>query len=228
MTLKKLLSRQKMPIIVSLPENRMDLAQAAIDAGADALKFHINTLHRASDNVFKEIDDYIDIFKEVRQTFLGPMGIVIGDEFEKVTRVSTSQLKELGFNYYSLNATDIGSKTLLQNDLGHTVAINHNFNFSQLPAIESFNIQAVELSIIRKEDYGKSLHFEDLLAYKSYRDHTRLPLIVPSQKRLVPEDLLLLRNIGIDSIMLGVVTLGKTAESIYNTIEKFISIRNQC
>ncbi|MBO0600718.1 hypothetical protein I2483_03505 [Sporosarcina sp. E16_3] len=219
--LKKMLNCDKVSIIASIPENRMDLAQAAIDAGVDGLKFHINVSHRASGNEFKDVEHYFETFEEVRRKFSGPIGLVIGDEIEKVLGVNTKQLKDLGFNYYSLYAKDIGSKMLLQNDLERTVAVNDKFCFEQVRIIESFNIQAVELSIVRKEDYGHPLNFEDLITYKSYRDNTKLPLIVPSQKNLVPDDMVMLQEIGINAIMLGAVTIGSTVESIFETISRF-------
>lgn len=220
-TLKKMLNCDEMSIIASLPENRMDLAQAAIDAGVDGLKFHINVSHRASGNEFKDVEHYFETFEEVRRKFSGPIGLVIGDKIEKVLGVNTKQLKDLGFNYYSLYAKDIGSKMLLQNDLERTVAVNDKFCFEQVRIIESFNIQAVELSIVRKEDYGHPLSFEDLITYKSYRDNTKLPLIVPSQKSLVPDDMVMLQEIGINAVMLGAVTIGSTVESIFETISRF-------
>lgn len=218
---KKLLGSEKMSVIVSLPENRMDLAQAAIDAGADALKFHINVSHRASGNEFKDVEHYARMFKEVREAFTGPIGIVIGDDIEKVLGANTKKLKELGFNYYSLYAKDIGSKMLIQDDLECTVAVDDKFAQEWIRGIESFNIQAVELSIVKKEDYGKPLNFEDLISYKSYRENTKLPLVVPSQKKLVPEDLVILQEIGINAVMLGAVTIGHTVESIFETVSKF-------
>ncbi|WP_338652599.1 hypothetical protein V6B14_12295 [Sporosarcina psychrophila] len=220
-TLKKMLFRKEISIIASLPENRIDLAQAAIDAGVDGLKFHINVSHRASRNEFKDIEHYFEIFEEVRRKFSGPIGLVFGDEIEKVLGTNTKQLKNLGFDYYSLYAKDIGSKMLLQNDLERTVAVNDNFCFEQVRIIESFNIQAVELSIVRKEDYGLPMNFEDFITYKSYRDNTKLPLIIPSQKNLVPDDMVILQEIGINAIMLGAVTIGSTVESIFETISRF-------
>ncbi len=220
-TLSNLLENNEISIIASLPENRMDLAQAAIDAGVDGLKFHINVSHRASGNEFKDIDHYTDMFKEVREKFSGPIGIVLGDDIDKVLSAETDYLSDLGFNYYSLYAKHIGSKTLLQNDLEHTVAIDDEFSFEQLKAIDSFNIQAIELSIVKKENYGEALNFEDLIVYKNHRNNTELPLIVPSQKKLVPEDLIMLQDIGINAVMLGAVTIGTTVESIFETISQF-------
>ena len=220
-SLQELFNSKSMSIIASLPENRMDLAQAAIDAGADALKFHINVSHRASGNKFENVNSYIEVFNEVRGKFGGPIGIVIGDEIEKVLSVDVKGLKELGFNFFSLYAKDIGSNLLLQDDLEQTVALNTEFSIDKAQYIDSFNYKAVELSIVKKEDYGKPLNFEDIISYKSYRENTKLPIIIPSQKKLVPEDMVVLENIGINAVMLGAVTIGKTAESIYENISKF-------
>ncbi|WP_449536263.1 hypothetical protein [Ferdinandcohnia sp. Marseille-Q9671] len=224
-SLKELLDRHTMPIIVSLPENRLDLARAAIRGGADALKFHINVAHRASGNTFQDIEHYVDIFQEIREEFSGPMGIVLGDQIEQVVQADTKHLRELGFGYYSLYPTHIASTTLLQTDLEQTVAITDDFTTEMVKALSSFPIDAIELSIIKKEEYGQALNGKDLVTYKMMRDCTKLPLIVPSQKRLVPEDLKLLKEIGINAVMLGVVTTGQTPTSIYESISHFTNKR---
>lgn len=221
MSIKSFLQSKQMPIIVSLPDNRLDLAEAAIEAGADGLKFHINVQHRASGNNFKDLDQYTDLFKKIREDFTGPMGIVIGDVIDKVDQIDTKKLKEIGFNYFSLYAKDIPSKMMLQNDIERTVAIDFNYSPSEIKAVEDFGFEAIELSIVKKENYGERLDFEDMLAYKNYRNNTSLPLIVPSQKRLVPEDLTILSEVGINAVMLGAVTIGSTTKSIYNTISEF-------
>ncbi len=38
----------QLPVLVSLGRHDLDLAKAAVDAGAFALKFHLNAYHRAS------------------------------------------------------------------------------------------------------------------------------------------------------------------------------------
>ncbi|UFT98839.1 hypothetical protein KO561_16825 [Radiobacillus kanasensis] len=221
MSIKNIIQNSQMPIIVSLPDNRWDLAEAAINAGADGLKFHINVDHHASGNHFKSLDDYTELFKKVREEFAGPMGIVIGDVIDEVDQISTNKLKQIGFDYFSLYAKDIPSKMVLQNDIEKTVAIDHSYAPSDIRNVEEFGIEAIELSIVNKANYGERLNFADMLAYKNYRNDTRLPLIVPSQKRLVPDDLTILNQIGINAVMLGAVTVGSTTESIYSTVSEF-------
>ncbi|WP_284141048.1 MULTISPECIES: hypothetical protein [unclassified Virgibacillus] len=219
--LNDFLLSKEMPIIVSLPENRVDLAEAAINAGADALKFHINVSHRASGNEFKGLDSYIDVFTEIRKIYNGPLGIVISDDINKVNQVDIAKLKEVGFSYFSLYAKDITSNLLLQNDLEKTVAVDDQFDPFRVKAIEQFDIKAVELSVVKKENYGKPLNFTDMVLYENYRKNTDLPLIIPSQKKLVPADMDILKQIGINAVMLGAVTVGTTVESIYQAVSEF-------
>lgn len=201
--LKEFISRKKMPIIVSLPENDIDLAKAAIDAGADALKVHINVSHRASGNKFHDVDYYKETFEEIRELYNGPFGIVLSDNLPQVDEVDLKELKQIGFTYFSLYAKDITTKLLLQNELEKTIALDSSFNPNDTSVLESFNLEVLELSVVNSKNYGKPLSFEDLILYENYRRNTDLPLMIPSQKKMKPHDLKILRNIGIDSVMLG-------------------------
>lgn len=219
-----LFSKKDFTTIVSLPQNRIDLAHAAIEGGADALKFHINVSHRASGNEFAGIEEYTEAFKVIRENFKGPMGIVIGDDIDKINTIEASLLKEIGFNYFSLYAKDISSKWITQNELERTVAIDSNFNLDEIQVMELLSIDAIELSIINKEHYGEKLNLEDLIKYKSFRERTRLPLIVPTQKKIDEKDIPLLKEIGINAVMLGVVSIGDSEQSIYENVSRIAKI----
>ena len=81
--LKEMIKRNKMSLVISLPENDLSLARAAMEAGADGLKFHINVEHRASRNVFHGLDEYKSMFETLRSEFDGLLGIVLGDSPER-------------------------------------------------------------------------------------------------------------------------------------------------
>lgn len=53
------------PIAVSLARHDMALAQAARDAGADALKLHLNAYHRASGTTFGSFKEERPFLEEV-------------------------------------------------------------------------------------------------------------------------------------------------------------------
>lgn len=48
----QLVTNRKFTLVASLPANRIDLAKAALEGGAQAIKVHMNVWHRASNNTF--------------------------------------------------------------------------------------------------------------------------------------------------------------------------------
>src|SRR5690625_4786950 len=163
-SLSTLFKKKNMFIIISLLEIRVDLAKAALEEVADVLKFHINVIHRASGNVFNDIDYYKDFFLEIRELYEGPLGLVLTDDVNKVNDVDIEKVKKCGFTYYSLYAKDITSKLLLQSDLEKSVAVDNLFKPHNVKLVENFGMAAVELSIAKKKNYGTPLHFEDIVA----------------------------------------------------------------
>lgn len=74
---KELLERKPLSLVVSLPENDIALARAAMEEGADALKVHYNVGHRASGNHFGPLDMYAEVFRAIRSEFGGPLGLYL-------------------------------------------------------------------------------------------------------------------------------------------------------
>ena len=52
MKFKELIEGNKFSLVVSLPSNNLELAEAALDGGAQAVKVHCNVWHRASGHTF--------------------------------------------------------------------------------------------------------------------------------------------------------------------------------
>ena len=55
--LSQVLAERKMTLIMSMPVNEPEVMQAALDAGADVVKVHVNLLHRASGNSFGTLEE---------------------------------------------------------------------------------------------------------------------------------------------------------------------------
>lgn len=219
--LKQMFQMKKMTLIVSLPNNKMELVRAAQEAGADGIKFHIQVDHRASGNKFLSLNDYKELFKQARQEFKGAMGLVLGDKIEEVSAVDLNEVKELGFDYYSLYAGHIASSLINQDLIEKTFAIGDSFSIDHLGDCSAFGFEALEVSTVSKEDYGKPLDLSDLLLYRAYADRTSVPIIIPSQKKLVVEDVRTIHQAGAKAIMLGAVVTQDSPESLYQAVSDF-------
>lgn len=220
-SLKKILTENKLSLIVSLPENNPSLASAAIRAGADAIKMHVNVQHRASGNSFYATDAYREQFLEIREEFEGPIGIVPGGSFEDLIESELDQLIELGFNYYSIYAHHMPSWMLSLDQLEKTFAISNGYSSLFIGNVKHLGITAVEASIIPGEEYGTPLTFKDVLAYSSLVQKSDVPVLVPSQRNLKPSDILSLSKAGVKAVMLGAIVIGHTEESIEIAVSAF-------
>ncbi|WP_338590258.1 hypothetical protein V6669_02090 [Paenibacillus sp. Y5S-9] len=218
---KELLERRPLSLVVSLPENDIGLARAAMEEGADALKVHYNVGHRASGNHFGPLDMYAEVFQAIRSEFGGPLGVVPSGSIDGAQREDVEGLSGLGFDFYSIYAHHLPSFML--NDLGldPTFAINEEYDASLVTSAAYFGFTALEASIVPGKEYGTPLSFADVLKYRRLVLQAQIPVLVPSQRRLVPEDVRVLRDTGVKAIMLGAVVTGNTEEQLRRAVNGF-------
>lgn len=221
--LKQRLEQNGLSLVVSLPANDAGLAKAALEEGADALKVHFNVGHRASGNHFGPLERYEDVFGQIRASFNGPFGVVPSGSLEGVAEEDIRRLAPLGFDFYSIYAHHLPSFMLGEHGLDRTFAINDMYDLSQVLAGVRFGITALEASIVPGSEYGTGLSLADLLKYRYLADHSGLPVLVPSQRKLVAGDVPALQRAGVKAIMLGAVVTGKTEDELRRAVSSFRS-----
>ncbi|MEK7377186.1 MAG: hypothetical protein AABZ57_08535, partial [Candidatus Margulisiibacteriota bacterium] len=69
--------------------------------------------------------------------------------------------------------------------------------------------------------YGQNLTVGDLQYYISLAISSALPVIVPTQRRIEPDEIPILADTGVKSIMIGAIVTGKTPGSIEEATRKF-------
>ena len=60
-----LMADRKFVLVVSLPSNNLELAKAALEGGADAVKVHCNVWHRASGHTFGTYEENKAFLKDL-------------------------------------------------------------------------------------------------------------------------------------------------------------------
>ncbi|WP_429351853.1 hypothetical protein [Paenibacillus sp. 4624] len=219
--LQAMLEQKPLSLIVSLPGNDLALAQAAREEGADALKVHFNVGHRASGNHFGSLDEYTEVFRAIRSEFAGPFGVVPSGSIEGTRREDVERLADLGFDFYSIYAHHLPSFMLQDHGLESTFAINNEYDVSLVASAAHFGFTALEASIVPGKEYGTPLSFADVLHYRQLVLQAGVPVLVPSQRKLVPEDVPVLHHSGIKAIMLGAMVTGKTEDQLRRAVNSF-------
>ena len=222
LTLEKKIEQNQFPILVSLPKNDIDLAKAALGAGADGIKVHLNAHHVASGTVFGDFQaerKFLESLAKLSTTKL----IMIGQE----KLPSDGELKLLaqmgfeGFNLYLKHA----EPRLFHTDLRPILALENGYQLEDIHQITAHKNAWIEASIIHSRDYGQPLSSDDLHHYLDISAHSKRPVIVPTQKKITTQDLSKLREAGASAVLIGIIVMGSTIQSVSQKIGEFVKAR---
>ena len=219
MTLAQQIADRRFPVLVSLPKNDLDLAHAALAGGADGIKVHLNAHHRASGTVFGNFSSERDFLKKLSALPTSKF-VMIGQE-ELPSREELLELKEMGFEGFNLYQKHV-LPYVFESGMRPILALEHGFHHTHITAITQYRDAWIEASTVDPSHYGKKITAEDFANYTQISALSQRPVIVPSQKKIEIEDLPALRKTGVAALLLGVIVLGATAESIEQTVSRFV------
>lgn len=208
-------------LIMSLPANDPELARAALNGGADVLKVHIRVHHDASGTHFGTLAEERERLEEILALFPGPVGIVAGAE-QPATPEEMGQLRQMGIDFFDLYSRHMPAWMWHIERMGKAVALDSAYSIHQAIALENLGADLIEAAIIPHEGYGQPLTVADLAAYRDLHDTVDLPIIVPSQRAIKPEEAsLITEECGIEGLMIGAIVTGKTPSEIETAVRKF-------
>ncbi|MBJ6986163.1 MULTISPECIES: hypothetical protein [unclassified Devosia] len=208
------------PVIVSLARHDIDLAKAALDAGATAIKTHLNAYHRATDRTFGTFAQERPFFEELAK--LGcPLLVMAGQEIVP-SEAEMDALYDLGFQGFNVYVDHL-QPHLLKSKLRPMPALASTSTPEDLQRIAAIPGCIIEASIMTFDRYRTAMTEDDLARYKAIVDAVDVPVILPSQLALTPADARRLREIGIAAPLLGAIVTGDTAESMFKAVSGIVS-----
>ena len=199
------------PVIVSLARHDLDLAKAAIGAGAFAIKVHLNAYHRASGTTFGSFAEERPFYEKLA-TLGVPLLVMAGQE-KVPSPEEMDALADLGFEGFNIYFSDM-QPHLLQSRLRPMPALGEKGTDEELAKIIAIPGVMMEASVAAFADYGKPLNETDLARYRDITRKAGIPVIAPSQKRFVGDDMAKLKAAGIAAPLLGFIVTGTTTESM--------------
>lgn len=215
---------KRLVLIASLPSNDVDLARAVRNAGADAVKIHLNVHHHASNTTFGTLEEERNNLISILKVMKGKLTGIMPNANPVNNPVALKELSDMGFDFYSqyLSHAVSGCFPPIEK-ISRMLAIAVDDPIELAYGIDRLPIDVCELSIMDGDTYGKPFTYHDLLRYSTVREKTKKPLVVPSQHLITPESVPDLIEIGIEGLMIGAVVAGSTIESWITTVEKFRS-----
>lgn len=210
----------KFTLLVSLYENCPHLAELAQACGADAIKVHLNVFHAASKTNFKSWSEEKDKIKQILKNVNIPVGIVPGAKtvaaYEEML-----EIESLGVDFWDIFAHDAPAYLFDLKNMSKMMAVNYQYDLDHLSEIEDLGIEVLEASIINPEEYGKILTIKDVGDYKYLIKKISIPAVIPTQRKIKPEELPLLQQTGASGIGIGAIVTGKDYDSYKKSVSAF-------
>lgn len=216
-------SRQRpMVLIASLPHNDPALAQAALDGGADVVKVHLNVHHHASGTVFGSLAQERPAIEKILRIFEGkPAGVVPGGSAQ-IDRETLAALPDLGVCFLSLYLSHAVAGWLPPADqVERMLALSVEDGPDILEGMSHLPAQVCELSIMHPDSYGQPFTWHDLSRYASIAQRTHLPLVAPTQHKILPEAVADIQAAGVSAVMIGAIVAGHTPQEWLKTTSAF-------
>jgi len=205
-----ILGRGKFALIASLPLTDEALAASAWDNGADAIKLHINVTHAASGTDFKNFDAESETIFKILENAHGPVGIVPGAAVESAES-DMNRVMEAGFDFVSIYAHH-ASELFLNSGVVKMLAADMTYNAEEVRRLIR-HADILEASVVPHENYGERLNVRDVINYEilgGFCAEEHVPLVIPTQKRILPREVGRLREAGASAIMIGAIVAGRT------------------
>ncbi|MGM9992635.1 MAG: hypothetical protein ACI376_07315 [Candidatus Bruticola sp.] len=196
----------KFVLLVSLTQNDPNLARIALENGADAVKVHLNCAHFASGTNFgsweQEAEKIAKVAEVVRPHI--PLGVVTGAEVVPDAH-ELSAIRQFGFDFWDLFAHHLPPEYLKWKELAHMSAVGPDWTPEFVQDLVSLGVDVIESSIIPRDLYRTRLTAADLCRYKRLVRSAGVPVIVPTQKKIRPDEVKYLQEVGVSGIAIGAV-----------------------
>lgn len=214
MKFKELIGGNKFSLVVSLPSNNLELAQAALDGGAQAVKVHCNVWHRASGHTFGTYAENREFLQQLI-TLCGdvPVGLVPGGEDAFITPEERLELENMGLGFFSSYSQHLPCHMMESKVLTKMVAIDYTYTQNTLDAVRDSAIDVLECSVQPGENYGTDLNYADILRYGDIVAKSGKPCLIPTQRKIKPCEVKHLYDAGCKAVMIGAIVMGKEPDA---------------
>jgi hypothetical protein len=208
-------------LIFSLPKNDPALAKAAIKAGADALKVHIHIHHEASGTHFGSLAEEKAALQEILACGL-PTAIVVGAGEAVASREEMAEIQEMGFEAFDAYAHHLPAWMFELTGMAKMVAVDDSYTAKSLSDLEQMGMDILEAAVVPHAGYGEPLMLSDLTHYCALRESAKVPIVIPTQRKIQPEEVpQLFRVCRPNALMIGAIVTGTEPDTISEATAAF-------
>lgn len=207
------------PVLVSLGRHDIDLARAAIDAGAFGIKFHLNAYHRATGNNFGSFAEERPFIEQLAK--LGKPMLVMSGQETQPTLEELDALADYGVEGWNIYLKHV-QPHLYKSRLKPILALDSESSQADIAVIQTVSGAMIEASIARFDEYGQPLTDADVARFAGIVERSACPVIAPSQKKFTAADMPRLRSAGIGAVLVGAIVTGVSPSTVRRSLEPIV------
>lgn len=106
-------------------------------------------------------------------------------------------------------------------DIGKVMVIDHTLDHDLVRTINELDVDAVAIAQPRPEGNGGHLSIRDVMRLKLLRMLVRKPMIVLGDGSVNPQDVEVLRDVGVEGIVIDLSATGEGERSIEETVRSY-------
>ena len=205
---------------MSITRNDVELARIAQEAGAHAVKCHLNVAHFASGTNFGSWAQEKESILKIRRALDIPLGIVTGAD-EMPSADDIAEIRQVGFDFWDLFAHHTPPEYFDWKEMGHMVAVNYTWTPEFVKNLVPQGVDVIESSIIPQTNYRSRLTAADISQYAQLAKAAQVPIIIPTQKAVKPEEVKYLYQAGAKGIAIGAVVTDLGTAKLRDTVSAF-------
>lgn len=130
-----------------------------------------------------------------------PVGLVPGGEEAFITNEERLEAEEMGLCFFSSYIHHLPCYMMESKVLTKMAAIDCTYNQNTLDGVRLSGIDILECSIQPGELYGTPLNYGDILRYTDISAKAGKPTLIPTQKKIRPEEVRHLYEAGCKAVM---------------------------
>lgn len=211
---------EKFVLLVSITQNDLELAKIARDNGATAIKVHLNCAHFASGTDFGTWQAEKEKILRIREEIKLPMGIVTGAEVVPPAE-DLVEIRQAGFDFWDLFAHHTPPEYYSWSEMAHMVAVDSSWTKEFVSDLQALGTDVIEASVMPRTIYRTRLTAADLCQYARLARSVDIPIIVPTQKAIRPEEIKYLQRVGVRGLAIGAVVTGLGTSKLGRVVSDF-------
>lgn len=211
-------------IIVELPGNSMELAQAAVEGGADSVIAQLNNEHPVTHTYTGGLELEGAQLKEMVNSIAVPLGLHLGSQ-SRITKDEWFIINELGVDYVAASIISLPPYVLGMNSLNKIVYLPTGLPFEHYRSIGSFDsIVAVsfEAQSQVQPDPQFRLNALDLLNLDTVSRLSPVPVLFRASQDIEEEDVKFIVSRGCSGLIVDPAFTGPTPEH-FKMVTEFYS-----